>query len=450
MRNRIGGLLALVVLIAPLAVFAAPPQQPNSHTLQDDLQGVKALTAEQLVAAVLTRNPGLQSLAAAAEAANYRIAPAGALDDPMLTYAGAPETAGGPRGFQERVELSQSLPWPGKLGLREDAARARAEGEEQSLADGRLALMAAAKGLFAEWAYIHRTLQIKHTHRDLLIELRRVAETQYAAGRARQQDVLQAEVEAARIDTDIVTHQRRKREVQTMLNGLLNRPPQNPLPPPALLPAPDEPPTLQALQETALEEHPALRRIQARIAEARARHGLAEKDYFPDFRLSAGYNALWDAADKRWMVGLSINLPFDLSGKRSATRNAAEAEVMRYQWQLTDREAQLLAQLEQGRAQVQETRDIVAIHRQRLLPLAEESLNAAVADYRAGQGSFLAVIDAERQQLRTEDNLARAHADYLRALAALERAAGRSLDNARPIPANQAPAGPAGDSHEQE
>ena len=431
MRNRIGGLMALVVFIAPLAAFAAPPQQQeNSQSLQDLLQDVKALTAEQLVAAVLTRNPGLQGLAAAAEAANYRIAPAGALDDPMLTYAGAPETAGGPRGFQERVELSQSLPWPGKLGLRQDAARARAEGEEQSLADGRLALMAAAKGLFAEWAYIHRTLQIKHAHRDLLVELRRVAETQYAAGRARQQDVLQAEVEAARIDTDIVTHQRRQREVQAIINGLLNRSPQSPLPPPAPLPAPAEPPTLQVLQEAALQEHPELRRIQARIAEAKAQHSLAEKDYFPDFKLSAGYNTLWDDADKRWMVGLSINVPFNFSGKRSATRNATQADVMRYRWQLTDREAQLLAQLEQERARVEESREIVAIHRQRLLPLAEESLNAAVADYRAGQGSFLTVIDAERQQLRTEDNLARAHADYLRALAALERSAGQPLGGA--------------------
>ena len=446
MHKPIGGLMALVVFIAPLVAFAVPPQQENSQSLQED----EALTAEQLVDAVLTRNPGLKGLAAAAEAANYRIAPAGALDDPMLTYAGAPETAGGPRGFQERVELSQTLPWPGKLGLREDAARARAEGEEQSLADRRLALMAAAKGLFAEWAYIHRTLQIKHAHRELLVELRRVAETQYAAGRVRQQDVLQAEVEAARIDTDIVTHQRHQREVRAMINGLLNRPPQSLLPPPAALPTPVEPPSLPALQEVALGEHPELRRIQARIAEASALHGLAERDYFPDFKLSAGYNSLWMDTDQRWTVGLTVNLPFDFSGKRSASRNAAEADVMRYQWQLTDREAQLLAQLEQGRAQVQEIRDIVAIHRQRLLPLAEESLNAAVADYRAGQGSFLTVIDAERQQLRTEDNLARAHADYLRALAALERAAGRPLGSALPIPANQAPAATAVDAHKQE
>ena len=237
MRNQVGGLMALVVLIVPLTGIAAPPLHENNPSLQD----VQVLTAEQLVDAVLARNAGLQGLTAAADAANYRIEPAGALDDPMLTYAGAPKTAGGPRGFQERVELSQSLPWPGKLGLREDVARARAEGEEQSLADGRLTLKATTKSLFAEWAYIHRTLQIKHAHRDLLTELRSVAETQYASGRGRQQDVLQAEVELARIDADIVTHQRRRREVQAMINGLLNRSPQSPLPPPASPPTPAAP-----------------------------------------------------------------------------------------------------------------------------------------------------------------------------------------------------------------
>ena len=86
MHNPIGGLMALVVLIAPLVAFAVPPQPENSQSLQE----VEALTAEQLVDAVLTRNPGLKGLAAAAEAANYRIAPAGALDDPMLRLSVAP------------------------------------------------------------------------------------------------------------------------------------------------------------------------------------------------------------------------------------------------------------------------------------------------------------------------------------------------------------------------
>jgi outer membrane protein TolC len=70
---------------------------------------------------------------------------------------------------------------------------------------------------------------------------------------------------------------------------------------------------------------------------------------------------------------------------------------------------------------------VIGIFRTRLLPLAEDNLAAARADYRAGAGSFLNVIDAEREQLRTEDDLARARADYLRRLAELERWVGVPL-----------------------
>jgi outer membrane protein TolC len=446
MRNRIGDLIALLLTATPLTVFAVLPPEENVHGLTE----TKEFTAEQLVTAVLTRNPGLQGLEAATAAAEYRIAPSGALDDPMLTYAGAPETAGGPRGFQERVDLSQSLPWPGKLALRRDEARARAQAKRESLEDRRLVLTAAAKRLFAEWAYIHRTLQIKHTHKKLLTELQRVAETQYAAGQAKQQDVLQAAVEEARIDTDIIAHRRRKREVQALINGLLNRSPQSALPRPAPLPEPVAAPALQTLRVFALKEHPALQRARARIAEAQAKHNLAEKAYFPDFKLTAGYNTLWDDDDKRWNIGVSINLPFDFSNKRDASLEAAKAEVMRHRWQLTDQEIQLLAQLEQGRARVQESREVIKIHRQRLLPLAKENLAAAVADYRAGRGRFLNVIDAERQQLRTEDNLARAHADYLRAVATLERHAGRPREAIPSAAATDLPASADGDASDQE
>ena len=43
MHNPIGGLMALVVLIAPLVAFAVPPQPENSQSLQE----VEALWVEE-------------------------------------------------------------------------------------------------------------------------------------------------------------------------------------------------------------------------------------------------------------------------------------------------------------------------------------------------------------------------------------------------------------------
>jgi len=394
----------------------------------DPFAGTRQLTQAHLVDAVLARNPGIKALEAAAQTAEFRIAPASALNDPSLSYSTAPETAGGPRGLQQRFEFSQPLPWPGKLALREEAARQRAAAVSEDTGELRLRVAAAAKSLSAEWAYVHRALGINHDHQALLQELRRVAEARYAAGRTGQQDTLQAEVARARLAAEAITLERRRREVRARINALLNRPAQADVPPPADLPEPRPVPPLAALQQSAAHEHPALARVRARIAEAQAQTELSEKDFYPDFRVMAGYNDLWDNPDKRWTVGVGINLPFDYGNKRSAARDAARAELLRQRWRLTDREAQLLGELETARAGVEETASVIGIYRTRLLPLSEDNLAAARADYRAGAGSFLNVIDAEREQLRTEDALARARADYLRRLAELERWVGTSLD----------------------
>ena len=414
----------MLTLLAVSATSAAPPAADDVDPFGDSRQ----FTPTGLVNAVLTRNPGIKALEAAAQAAEFRIAPAGALDDPSLSYNAAPETAGGPRGLQQRFELNQPLPWPGKLALREETARWRAAAASEDIDELRLRVAAAAKSLSAEWAYVHRALEINADHQALLQELRRVAETRYAAGRAGQQDALQAEVARARLAAEAITLERRRREVQARINALLNRPAQARVPPPADLPEPMPVPPLAALQQRAAHAHPGLARVRARIAEAQAQKHLAEKDFYPDFRVMAGYNSLWDSPDKRWSVGVGINLPFDYGNKRSGTLDAARAELLRSRWQLTDREAQLLGELEAARAGVEETASVIGIYRTRLLPLAQDNLAAARADYRAGGGSFLNVIDAEREQMRTEDGLARAHADHLRRLAELERWVGTPLD----------------------
>lgn len=418
-------LIGLMMTLLAASASAAPPADDA-----DPFGDSRQLTPAGLVDAVLARNPGIKALEAAAQAAEFRIAPAGALDDPSLSYSTAPETAGGPRGLQQQFQFNQPLPWPGKLTLREEAARQRAAAASEDIDELRLRVAAAAKSLSAEWAYVHRALAINTEHQALLQELRRVAEARYAAGRAGQQDALQAEVARARLAAEAITLERRRREVQARINALLNRPAQADVPPPADLPEATPVPPLASLQQRAAHQHPALARVRARIAEAQAQRELAEKDFYPDFRVMAGYNDLWDNPDKRWTVGVGINLPFDYGNKRSATLDAARAELLRQRWQLTDHEAQLLGELETARAAVEETGALIEVYHNRLLPLAQDNLAAARADYRAGAGSFLNVIDAEREQLRTEDGLARTRADHLRRLAELERWVGTPVTNA--------------------
>ncbi len=386
----------------------------------DPLFGAESLTSQQLVDLVLERNPNLEALRAAVAEAASRVEPAGALDDPMLSYTLAPRTIGAGERYQQGIDLSQEIPWPGTLGLREGVARSEAAAAGQDLADLRLEIIAAVQAGFAEWYYVHRALAINEANRDLLIELRNVAETQYAAGRATQQDVIQTELEHARLLDEALALKREQRSVQAQLNGLLNRAPGEYLAPPGHLAPPAPPPDLQALQQIAVENHPELKGLQAQLEASRSRVELAEKDFYPDFRLMTGYSSLWDEEEKRFTVGVSINVPWNRS-KYQALKDAAQADTMQTQWELADRRAQLLAALARARAEAVESMEVIALHHDLLVPLVQDNLNAAEADYRAGAGDFLDVITAENQKLMTELRLARAQADYVRRLAELKR-----------------------------
>ncbi|WP_197023742.1 TolC family protein [Microbulbifer sp. HZ11] len=406
-------------------VLASAPGLALSQASATDDAANHPLTPSALAAWALEANPGLASAAARAEAAAFRIDPAGSLDDPMLGYAAAPNTADSPRGLQQKLDFSQKIPWPGTLAAREAAARHQALAAERDLDALRLQVIAQAKAAYAEWRYIDRALTIHHRTQSLLDELISAAQTRYAAGRALKQDVLQAKVERADLDNQLLRLQQLRTSVRARINALLNRAADAPLPPAAPFSPPAPPLPLATLSEQALAQHPELARLDAQIAAAESRITLAEKAFYPDFQLGAGYNELWDAADKRAVVGISINLPLDRS-KRRAELGRTRAELQSAEWSLADRRAALLADLSRAHAEVVEAQSSVALHQRELLPLAEDYLAAALADYRAGSGAFLNVITAEQRLLATELSAARARADYTRRLAELERWSGNA------------------------
>ena len=393
----------------------------------------KAITAEGLVERVLAENAGLASLRAAVDAARARVVPAGALPDPQVSVDVAPRTVGGfdaPSGVDDdtRVSwsISQAVPWPGTLGLRAAAARKEAAAASESIADLRLRLAATTHSAYAQWGYVHRALAINDTNQDLVDELRRVAEQRYAAGVARQQDVLQAEVELQRLKRQALALERLKRAVRAKINALLNRDANQALPPPRALPAPEDLPVYEALRDLSLAKHPELSQIQRRIAANKDREALARKDFFPDFKLFGGSRGVMDPSEKRLYVGVGLSLPLNRS-KYRARLDAAQADTIRLESELAERRAQLLSQLAQAHAAVEEARRGIALYENELVPLSRENLSAARAEYSAGGGSFLDVIDAEKSELNAKLNLARVRADYFSAVADLRRWTGGRL-----------------------
>lgn len=381
------------------------------------------LTAGQLTDAVLRRNPGLAELRAVVEEAESRIEPAGSLDDPMLSLNAAPNTFGSELGSRGQLQFSQALPWWGTLDAREAAARAGADAAEQDVETLRLRLRAAAQAAFADWRFVHQALTINKNHQDLLAELREVARARYAAGRAPQQDVLQADVERALLRQQALELARQQTTIRARINALLNRPAQAFLPLPGELPLATDLPPLARLEAFALDRHPTLRQLEFRQRAASARVTVAEKARYPEFRVMAGYNGVMDPVEKRALIGISINVPLDQS-KRDAEISGARARERGLGYALEDMRARLAGDLAAAYAAVEETHDSLALYRDELVPLAESTLAVSRSDYAGGKGDFLNVIAAERHRLNTQLGLVHAEALLFQRLGELGRLAG--------------------------
>lgn len=420
-RQNLAGASALVLLLALTRAQGAEQSPPVGLASSQTPLG-----ADEFTEAVLAHNESLEAMRQSVLAAVAQIKPAGSLEDPMLSVSSAPRTFGSTSGPTGDVEVSQALPWWGTLDARKQVAQTEAEAADHDLKALRLRLTATARGAFADWAFVHQALEINTANQAVLAELRNIAKVRYTNGQAPQQDVLQADVERALLKQQRFEFERDQSTVQARMNALLELSPQAPVVPAGELPAPINLPAEEILADRALTHHPQLEELQAREDTAEAQISLQEKERYPKFRLSAGYNNMWSDPAMRPMVGVSITVPVD-QGKYRAAIDAARAQARRAASTLKDQRASVLAELAADYAAVQEVVQSLALYRDELVPLARATLQVSRTDYGSGRGDFLNVLTAEKHRLDTELGLARVKSEYYRRLAELDRASGGGL-----------------------
>ena len=394
------GILGLGAALAVGALQAAPP--------------TAELTADQLVTQVLQANPGVQALEHAVNAARARALPAGALDDPMLSYAVAPRSIGAP-GLDTGhiVRLEQPLPWFGKRATRRAAAQAHTNGVAAALQQRQQEAARDARLLYADWFEVHGALRINTARQRTLADLRETAEGLYRAGLGNQTGVVAATLRGEQRAQEALELKARRKALAARINALRNRPVATPLAAPGGLPLPEALPDVATLAGPWERGHPALARLRALEARAQQQVALAQLDYRPDVRLMAQYLGTLPREENRAQVGISLNLPFG-HGRRDAALDAARADAEGLAAEWRERRNALRAELAAVYADAQSAIDTLALYRSRMLPLAEQAQRAAQADFAAGRGAARAAIDAEEDLLATQLGSLRAHARLYR------------------------------------
>jgi len=417
-----------VCIVAAAGLYSITSSAAAGVATNEALLSADKLYPEQFIAQVLQRHPRLRLRQAEVDASVARIEQVSALADPVISYSFAPQTRNkSNQDFGQKLMFSQKLPWPGKRDLAAEIQSFESEASKDRIDTERLSLILQAKKAYADWYLAHAAIQINKRSTALWKEFLHLAELNYATGKSGKQDVLKAEVESYRLEHRAIALQRQKKAARSRINELLNRDPDAFVPPPSAMT--QQPQALRPVQDLlaiAAHNRPEIHAIDEQIRAANSRIKRTKLGDYPDFNVMAGWNSLWNDEDKRWMVGVSMNLPLD-SVKRGAAKSEARAKLIR----LNSSREQLLNEIQ---TEVQdafdalvEARHVLKLYNDKLLPVARENLAASRRDYQSGAGDFLSLISAEKNLFQTELENEKSKAAFYRSMAELSKATAGSL-----------------------
>jgi outer membrane protein TolC len=407
---------------ALLAALAATGGRTAAQQIPPD-----TLRLADAVALARGDNPALQSARLAADAAAERVGPAGAWSDPMVSFGLMNRPLDGfgtgEAMTMNSIQLTQRIPWPGKLGYARERAERLADAKALDADETERQLVARVTSAYYQLAFMDRGLTVMRETRDLLRDFLDVSSTRYAVGEGLQQDVLQAQVAVARMTEDITVMEQNRIAMAARLNALLGRDATVPvdalvLPEPAgVLPPVD------SLMVRAAVERPALGAARERAMAAAAGYRSARRQLYPDFTVTLGYGQRPQYTDMATiMVGVSV--PIFAGGSQLPLRRELAAEQAAREAQERDLYNETFARLTELRADAERAARLAALYRDAILPQARAAVESAFSAYRVGKVDYMTLVDNELTVNRYEIESLRLAADYQRNLAELEAMVG--------------------------
>jgi cobalt-zinc-cadmium efflux system outer membrane protein len=386
-------------------IYWAPPYMAALIMGALSFPGIaSALTLEQALSLAEQDAPSLDAQAANLQAARSAAIPAGELPDPKLKLGLQNVPIEGDARWQlgeeamtsQRVGVVQDVPNRAKRRARIEAAEAGvALADVQQTIERLQVRQQTAEAWIASFSVEQKLSLFKQLYDENRLFTRAVG-ARIAGGRGQTADSVPPKQEAALLAEEEDKLLRSQAVARAELRRWIGDSASEPL----TGDWPQWPAEVNHYQHN-LNRHPDLLAFDpmTREAEAKVRQAVADKT--PDW--SWGVDYLRRGREYGDMVNLSVSFDLPLfTGSRQDPKIAAERA------RLAQIEAQRQATL---RMQNQElTADLAEYQRldraitrldQTLVPLADEKVRLAMADYRAGKGELIAVIDARRQLVET-------------------------------------------------
>ncbi|MBS4050674.1 MAG: TolC family protein [Methylomonas sp.] len=393
------------------------------------------LTLAAATEKVVRDNPDLAQMLARAKAMAAIPAQEGTLPDPVVGFnaMSLPVDSFDTRPVdmtQIGFGISQAIPFPGKLALREEAAAYEATAATHTADETRLRLLSDVKTLWWLVFYLDRALEIVDNNHNLLQQFVDITRTKYEVGEGLQQDVLLAQLELSKLLDQKISLTGMRKNGRAKLNALLDQPANADMQLPATVDI-----QLPALkQETQLYQQaekarPLLEGERQGIHAAQSRLDLAKKDILPDFNLEAAYGARANMPDGTarsdlLSLGVSLNVPIFAGSKQNKAVDQRTSELMREKYALQDQWNQVRAQISQSISDYQRAKDQFVLFDTGIIPQARQTVASMLAGYQVNKVDFLNLVRSQITLFEFETQYWKAFSEARQALAQTELAVG--------------------------
>lgn len=391
------------------------------------------LRLDSLIEEALSANPILQAARLEAEARALAGAQAGSLPDPSASLTIMPYSVATGTGWQ-RTEwsLMQSMPWPGTLSRREQAAEFAAEESRYEAEALALDVVLQIRESFYELYLAQKTDSLLRSFASRLDAFQESAAVQYEVGRGPQGAILQTNVEQERLRQRLIDVEVRREAALRRLSRLLDRPDLM-LAGAINVERPAVPTIDSQVVSDATARHPELRAMNAAVSRARTEIELAERARYPDLGIGLMYMDMPLGAmpemsgSERIASGIGIMLSASLPVRGSRLRAQREEAEIRHRQAIARTRAAATAvetQIAELAAIAHREAESLEMYRSRLMPRADATVESVLAAYTTGETDYTAFLDAERARLEIAVGYEEAFVRYLAAHARLERSLG--------------------------
>lgn len=364
------------------------------------------LTLEAATHKVTRDNPNLAQMLARAQAMAAIPSQEGSLPDPHIKFNAMSLPVD---SFDTRQEdmaqmsfgLSQDIPFPGKLALKEQAAYYEAEAATLNADELRLRLLSDVKTLWWQVFYLDRALEIVDNNHILLKQFVDIARSKYEVGQGLQQDVLLAQLELSKLLDQKIGLTGLRRSTVARLNALLDQSANNPVQVPATLPL--QLPKIRSekqLYQQAEGARPLLASERQGVNAAQSRLELARKELLPDFNVEAAYGAranMPNGARRSDLLslGVSMNVPIFAASKQQKAIDQRTSELMRQRYALQDRWNEVRAQISQSHSDYQRAQQQFVLFDTGIIPQARQTVASMLAGYQVSKVDFLNLVRSQ-------------------------------------------------------